>query len=265
MRFGMCTGPDGIRNAADAGYDFVEMTCANLLPGQDEAAFAAVRQRLRSEPLPVEAFNVFLPGDLKVTGPVVDLKKVAAHMDVVLRRAAAAGASVMVFGSGGARRMPEGFDDRARAWAQLAEAARAAGEAAARYGMTIAMEPLLKRACNFFNRVEEGIALIDRVGHPNVKLLADLYHVAAEEEPFANVARAGSRLAHIHVATPSIPETAPGLAYDFPGYFRALREAGYEGRVSVEDNPGLFRQAARPPAEAYAAVLAHLRAAAATA
>ena len=157
--------------------------------------------------------------------------------------------------------MPEGFDDVKRAWEQLADAARLAAEIAAKYGVLIAMEPLYKSACNFFNRVDQGSAFVDRIAHPNLKLLADLYHVAAENEPLSNIAAAGARLAHIHVATPSIPETREGVDYDFQGFFHALKQAGYDGRVSVEDNPGLLRNA-KSRSLAFAAVLACLRKAA---
>lgn len=259
MKFGICTGIEGIREAADAGYNYVEMGAGTLVPAEDESAFAVVMQKIREAPLPVEAFNVFLPAAYKVTGPTVDLKAMGVYMDKVLLRASEAGASIMVFGSGGARRMPEGFNDVNRAWEQLADAARLAGEIAAKYGIVIAMEPLFKTGCNFFNRVDQGAAFVDRVAHPNLKLLADLFHVTAENEPLNNIAAAGERLAHIHVPPPAIPETGEGIAYDFQGYFEALKQASYNGHVSVEDNPGLLRKAESPRTRALAAVLSCLR------
>lgn len=262
MRFGICTGIEGVQEAADAGYDYVEMGTGALVPAEDESVFEAVKQKILEAPLRVEAFNGFLPAEYKVTGPKVDLKVVGAYMEKALRRASEVGASIMVFGSGGARRMPEGFNDLNRAWEQLAEASRLAAEIAAKYGITIAMEPLLKRACNFFNRVEQGASFVDRLAHHHLKLLADLYHVEAEGEPLSNIAAAGQRLAHIHVATPAIPETGQGTAYDFQGYFTALKQAGYDERVSLEDNPGLLQKVKGSRTVALAAALACLRKAA---
>ena len=135
--------------------------------------------------------------------------------------------------------------------AGLAEAARLAADIAARHNMTIVMEPLLKRACSFFNRVDQGAAFVDRVGHPRLRLLVDMFHMDREQEPFADVVAAGKRLAYIYLATPSIPETAEGLAYDFTGFFAALRQAGYNDRVSVEDNPGLLAKSKLPRVDAY--------------
>jgi len=239
MRIGICTGLDKLEAAYEAGYAYVESGVATLLPDQDEAAFAPVRKQFLAAPIRVEAFNGFLPPTLKVTGPEVDLDAVARYMDAALRRASEVGAKIVVFGSGGARCAPEGFPID-QAWAQFDVAGRLAAETAERYDVTIALEPLLKRACNFFNRVEEGAAMVDRVNHPRLRLLTDLYHISAEEEPFENITKAGKRLVHTHLATPAIPETGEGIAYDFAGFFCALHAAGYDARTSVEDNPGLL-------------------------
>lgn len=255
MRIGLCVSPDHLSEARDAGFAFAEMGCSVLLPDQNEAAFVPVRQSLLAAPIPVEAFNCFLPGHLKVTGPSVDLAAVGAHMELVLRRASQVGASIMVFGSGGARRVPDGFPvEEARK--QFVTAARLAGEIAARHNITVVLEPLLKRACNFFNTTEDGIAYMDRVNHPNLRLLTDLFHIAWEGEPFEHLTQAGSRLAHIHLATPCIPETGNdnGPGYDLPRFLDALLKTGYDGRLSVEDNPGLLGKVTGPRTDAYRAV-----------
>ncbi len=260
MKTGICTSPDHLTDAHAAGFDFAEMGCSCLLPEQDEAAFAPVRERIRAAPIPVAAFNVFLPARLKVTGPDVDLKAVGAHMDCVLRRASEVGASIMVFGSGAARRAPDGFPlETARE--QFVLAARMAGEIAARHGMTVVLEPLLKRACNFFNRTDQGIAFVDQVNHPNLRLLTDLYHMAWEAEPFEHLVHAGTRFAHIHLATPCLPETGSdnGPVYDLPGFLAALRRSGYNGRLSVEDNPGLLGKVTLPLVDVYIAIRRHVQ------
>ena len=257
MKLGLCTAVEGLADAADAGFDFVEMSGPVLAPDKDEADFALIRKRILAAPIKVEAFNGFLFGGFKVTGPAVNLEVVRRHMEIVLRRAAEAGASIMVFGSGGARTLPAGFPAD-RGWSQLADAARFAADIADQHGLTIVMEPLFKRGCNFFNHVDQGAAFVDRVGHPRLRLLADLFHMEQEQEPLADIAAAGKRLAHIHLATPAIPATGPGKAYDFPGFFAALRQAGYTGRVSVEDNPGLLAEKKAPWRDVYRAIWEYL-------
>jgi D-psicose/D-tagatose/L-ribulose 3-epimerase len=258
MRLGICTSPDGLELAAAAGFDYAELATFALLPAEDDAAFAPVLDRLRNAPLPIEAVNCFVPGHLKVTGPTVDLVAVGAHMDRMLGRAAAVGAKIMVFGSGGARRAPEGFSlDEARA--QYVTACRMAGDLAGRHGLTIALEPLNTDQCNFFNRVDEGAALVTATDHPRVRLLADLFHMWKVDDPSASIPAAAALFGHLHLATPALPETKPdGAAFDFDGFLAAVKAAGYDGRLSVEDNPG-FLGGAPSLAEAYRAIVGFLR------
>jgi len=253
MRVGICTNIDLLNDAHAAGFDCAELGAYALLPDEDESAFAPVRDTILASPIPVEAFSSFLPPECKVTGPDVDLIAVAKRMDTVLRRASEVGAEVVVFGSGGARRFPDGFPVDV-AWKQLEDAARMAAETASRYGVTIAMEPLFSRACNILNTVEEGIAFVDRVSHPNCRLLADLYHMAEENEPFSSITATGDRLAHIHIPTPDVFDGKTGANYDFAGFIGALKEAGYQGRVSVEDNNRILADNQPPMTSAYRAV-----------
>ncbi len=258
MRWGICAGLDRLDEAARAGFDYAEISVDILAPDEDDAVFESTAERIRQALLPVEAANCFLPGSLRVTGPDVDRDALRRHMEIVLRRAGRMGLAIVVFGSGGARRLPDGFPVE-RGWQQLDESARIAAEIGARYGVTIAMEPLFQRGCNFFNRVDQGAAMVDRVNHPRLRLLADLFHMHAEAEPFRHVVAAGGRLGHVHLATPAIPATGEGTHYEFDGFFAALRAAGYDGRVSLEDNPGLLRGHTPPLTEIYRAVLEFLK------
>jgi sugar phosphate isomerase/epimerase len=237
-------------DAAAAGFDFAELAVHYLEPAKGETDFAPIRTALLAAPIRAEVFNCFLPRELKVTGPAVDLAAVRRHMEIALRRAAEVGATVMVFGSGGSRTLPEGFPAE-RGWEQLAEAARLAAEIADRHGLTVAMEPLFPEGCNLFNRVDQGAALVDRVGHPRLRLLADLFHLTRARDALGSVAAAGTRLAHIHVPPPRIPPAGADPEFDFAGFFDALRQAGYAGRVSVEDNPRRLGQGQLPQVELF--------------
>lgn len=257
MQLGICCELGRLHEAAEAGFAFAEIKVGDLMQAENETVLSEVVERIRSSPLPVQAANGFLPGRMKVTGPEVDHASLREYMEKALGRMSRAGISVVVFGSGRARALPEGFSE-SEGWDQLTQAARMAAEIGDCHGVTIVMEPLYRSACNFFNEVAQGIRLVDRVNHPRLQLLADLFHMHAVDEPFSHLQEAGARLKHVHLATPAIPETGPGTEYDFEGFFHGLREAGYSGRVSIEDNPGLLANSEPPLTAVYQAMIRFL-------
>jgi len=107
MKFGVCGGPEIARIAKDCGYDYFEWSVGELLhPREDEAVFTDALARAKSVGLPCQAANVFIPGDLKITGPAVDKQALQAFVTTALERAQKAGLKVIVFGSGCARGIP---------------------------------------------------------------------------------------------------------------------------------------------------------------
>ena len=234
MRFGMCAPPEHAGEIAAAGFEYVEWPLRNIAELGDRE-YAALRDMSSSLPLRVEAFNVMLPGTIKVTGPDADLEGMERYLDGAFGRAAELGGSVVVFGSGGSRSVPEGWH-HGRAMEQFTKACAVAGGVAARHQLTIAIEPLNPGETNLVNTVREAVEVAERVAHPSVRVLSDLYHVDIGGEPFEDTTFAGELLAHVHVATPhdrTIPLPEHGDAV-LERYFGSLLAAGYDGRVSVE-------------------------------
>lgn len=235
MKFGVCGAVDSSETLKTAGFSYLEVNLVNALkPEEDEAAFAVQLDRLSRSALPVEAANVFLPGDLALCGPATDPTRQRRYVETALARAARAGIRVVVFGSGKARAIPAGYD-RARAWAQLVEFARGiVGPAAERHGVTVVVEPLNRAECNVLNSVAEGAAFVREVNRPAVRLLVDAYHWLRENESAAAIVEAGDLIRHAHIGTAG-HRMAPGLEpQDFQPFFAALRQIGYAERVSVE-------------------------------
>src|SRR5580658_3342487 len=109
MRFGICAKAQRAEELRAAGADFVEENVQTFLRGLVEDA---EWQGTWSGPpaLPVSAANSLVPGDLKIVGPVVDFERLQKYIANVTTRAQRVGMKVLVFGSGGARNVPEGFD-----------------------------------------------------------------------------------------------------------------------------------------------------------
>jgi D-psicose/D-tagatose/L-ribulose 3-epimerase len=233
MGIGLCVRLADVDVARDAGYDYVELS-AQEVAGLGEADFRSAAARLKASGIPARTANLFLPGSLKVTGPSVDAARLAEHVERTLARLAALGAETLVFGSGRAREVPEGFS-RDEAWQQLVSFGRLAADVAARKGLVIALEPLRRQETNIVNTAAEGLALVEAVDRPAFQLLVDFYHLTVEAEDPAVVVRVGKRLRHVHIANPEgrvFPRDAGEAAY--APFFARLREVGYTGGVSVE-------------------------------
>ena len=236
MRYAVCTNdPAVIADAREAGFDYVEASVPNLVrPFDPEEAFEETLASYLAAGLPIESTNLFLPRELRCTGPDAQpLDRLAEYAETVFRRLARAGVPVVVFGSGGARKLPDGWP-KEKADEQFVALLSRIGPLAEKHGVKIAVEPLARVECNYINTVDEGAALARASGSPAVGVLADSYHWARNEETAETILAAKGVLFHAHLAT--MPNRkAPGMeSYDFVPFFRALLAAGYDGRVSIE-------------------------------
>jgi sugar phosphate isomerase/epimerase len=201
------------------------------LTSEDFEKLAAQVTRLR---IPLAASMSFIPGDIKLTGPDVDPARQMAYVTATLGRLKRLGVKVVVLGSGGARRVPDGFS-KDEAVNQLVGFCRRIAPVARENGITIVIEPLRKQETNIINTAREGLVLVRAVDRPEIRLLVDYYHLAEEGENADIIADAGPLLAHAHIANPKgrvyplSPDESP-----YSGFFSNLCKIGYQGRLSVE-------------------------------
>lgn len=234
MKIGVCASVSGAGDLSAAGADYIEENVqAFLAPESPDEAFQARLEEAKRAPLKLLAANCFLPGSLKCVGPAVDRERLLRYAGKAFERAKAAGISIVVFGSGGARRIPEGFS-RDEALAQFVDILRCMAPLAKNNGVTIVVEPLNRTECNLLNTLRDGAEVVDRCGASSVRLLADIYHMAQEKEGPSELERFAGLLAHVHIAE-AAERTAPGVAGDnFRPYFSVLKRAGYGGAISIE-------------------------------
>jgi D-psicose/D-tagatose/L-ribulose 3-epimerase len=234
MKFGVCTSIDNAAAAKAAGWDYVEASVQSLLQGLKPDAEWDGRQQVAQSALPVPAANLLVPGSLKITGPEADLNALRAYMSNVLARAGHLGMKTLVFGSGGARNVPEGFD-REQARRQITEFARMAADIAGRHGVTIVIEPLGSKECNIISSVAEAMTYVNEVKHAHLQCLVDSYHFWVEDEPLENLRAAMPWIKHVHLADRDgrLPPGESGTA-DYRPFFKVLKDGGYDGLISVE-------------------------------
>lgn len=243
MRIGCCvnmvaTAPDGIgieRIAvlAASGYDYVELPLAQMMELSPDA-FKALVEYVKSSGIPCEACNNFIPAYQPITGDKVDTAKLGEYIDEALERADTLGAKSIVFGSSGAKNVPQGFPME-RAWEQIVDTLRLVDAKIGKRDIRIAIEPLCKLESNIVVNAHEGLKLAREVNREKIRLLIDYYHLVMEKEDQSIIEEAKGYLQHIHLANPS-GRIYP-LAEDGAGYQRFLgnlKKAGYDSRVSIE-------------------------------
>lgn len=251
IKLGVCRGIEDAQTAYEAGFDYIECGFSQTM-SMPRNEFDEWKRRMLDQPIRCEAMNGMLPGSFQLTGPDADLVPVREFLKEAFERAAEISLPVVVFGSSGARNIPE--DDAGnmtftmdRALDQVAEYLWMAGELAKPCGVTIAIEPLRAKECNIIRRVSEGADMARRVGHPNVCLLADGFHMAEMNESAQSIADAGAALMrHCHTANPdgrTYPQ--PSDAWDYKPFFDALKSIGYQGGVSIEAGCDDFASRAR--------------------
>lgn len=234
MQIGICTSIENGAIAAKAGFEYLELNVQGfLVPEAPDETFAPNLKVAQTAPLPVIASNAFLPGTLKSTGPDIDLDRLARYAETAFARAKQSGMRYIVYGSGGARQIPEGFsrDEAAR---QFVTGLRRIAPLAEKHGVSIVIEPLNSKECNFINSLAEGAAMAEAADHPNIQLLADIFHMLVDGEAPDEIVKHGRWIRHVHVAEKE-GRLAPGIGgEDFSPYLRALKAIDYRGGISFE-------------------------------
>jgi sugar phosphate isomerase/epimerase len=230
---GYCSALQQVAAAKAAGFDYVELGTTEITALSD-AEFDKAVEDLKRTGVTVPVTNLFLPRTLKVTGPEIDREQQMAYVKKAFARLSRLGVEIVVFGSGGARQVPDGFD-KAEAWNQLVDFGRRIAPEAKAAGITIAIEPLRKQETNIVNSAREGLALVKAVGHPNFELMIDFYHLASEQEDPAIVLEASQHIRHLHTANPQ-GRVFPLVweEFNYAPFFANLRKIGYDKRISVE-------------------------------
>ncbi len=233
VQVGYCTSLKNVDAAKAAGFDYVEVS-ATEVAGLSDADFEATLAHLKQAGIATPTANLFVPQTIKVVGPDVNVDQQMAHVRKVMARLSKLGVEILVFGSGGARRVPDGFS-KDEAFTQLTDFSRRAAEAARPFNITVTIEALRHEETNIINTSAEGLALVNAVNHPNFQLMIDFYHLASEHEDPAIVIKGRDHLRHLHVANPQarvFPQKWE--EYNYAPFFANLKAIGYDRRISME-------------------------------
>lgn len=222
--------PAACRIARELGFDAIEL----FAPGPDAVAVAELRAILADHALALAAIGTgagwvrhqltLSHRDASVRAKAIDFVKSMIDYGANFQAPAIIGSMQGRWGDG---------TDRTTATGYLVESLTRLSQCAP----TLLYEPLNRYETNFATRLDDGIALLNKVGQGNVKLLADLFHMNIEERDLAEAIRsAGRSIGHVHLADSNRRPAGCGHT-DFAPVGAALQEIGYSGYISAEAFP----------------------------
>lgn len=237
MKFG-CTGtPEDIPTIRQAGYDYIEMSCKQLLalpPAQLLRAAAA----LEKNGLPCKALNAYCPKELVIAGEGFQPKAARAYAKKAALLAQQLGVSHVGIGSPYSRILPAGFP-RETADAQAVQFFTVTAEEFGTRGVFVGIEALGRCYCNYINLLAEAVALAKKINNPWLGVCLDFYNMEQNGEADCPLDFAGPWVRHAHISDDA---GGPLKRYFFkkekaPAHerrLRALAALGFRGAVSLE-------------------------------
>ncbi len=232
MRYGICTGLENLELLEKLGYDYIELSVTATMKLEPET-LCGYKEKLKNSSVKCEAFNILFPKTMELIGGNTKEEELKDYLHKAMTLIQSLGGEVVVFGSGKCRRCPEhlSYGD---AYQKLVKVYRITGEIAAQYGIQVVIEPLSRKETNMICTMAEGAILASDVAHPNVGLLSDYFHVAANHDCIGDIETI-KNFGHIHIASGNgrrYPLSEEGEEYE--AFMRALKNAGYTGRISIE-------------------------------
>ena len=233
VEIGVCGPIDDFAKAVQYGFDYFEPGAAQLATLTDQA-FADFRNRVLASRLRCKCFNSFIR-TLKVVGPDVNMDALASYVDSTLDRCRQLGAEIVVWGSASSRNVPDNYP-REKAWDQIKDFLRHAGDIARSKNIVLAIEPLRRQESNIINSGAEALRLVNEVHHPNVKMIIDYYHLREEKEDPEILRTARKEIVHLHFANPNgrVWPKQPDEDPEYRRFFALIKQTGFRGGISIE-------------------------------
>jgi sugar phosphate isomerase/epimerase len=246
MKFAICNEifrgwkiEDIFSYAARIGYDAVELapfTLANSVTDIPLEQRRKIREAAAASNIGIAGIHWVLvkPEGLYINHPDASIRgRTAGYFCELVDFCADVGGSVMVVGSPKQRNVLPGVSEaQALEWAL--GTFRSAVRQAEQRAVTICLEPLAPAETNFINTAAQAIDFVGRLPSDRFKIILDAKAMSSESKPAAQIIRESApRFAHFHANDKNMK--GPGFGdVDFKPIAAALKEARYEGFVSVE-------------------------------
>ncbi|MFD2148473.1 sugar phosphate isomerase/epimerase family protein [Mucilaginibacter antarcticus] len=170
---------------------------------------------------------------MKIAGPAVNEQCVLPYADSLFMRAKQAGVNWLILGSGGARRIPDGYDAK-KAQVDFTVLCGKLALLAQMHKIMLVLESLETDETNFLVNLKETAEVVRAVNNPNFRLNVDIYHMGRMKESPQVIVDNADLIVHCEIAELE-KRTLPGMkGDDLKPYLRAIRKAKYKGPIFIE-------------------------------
>src|SRR5262249_19318515 len=207
-----------------AGFDGVEIL---VFEGGREQ-YQMIRKELDNQGLGCTTVTVATPEANPISNDAAVREAAAERLKWVIEMTATLGGEIVVgpYHSPLAVFSGTGPTEDEKKWA--ADVLRRAADEGQKSGVRLAIEYLNRFECYFLTTAVDTKALVQRVNHPNVKMMYDTFHANIEEKDVAKaIASVAEQIIHVHISEND--RGTPGTGHvHWDETFRALRKAKYD-------------------------------------
>lgn len=244
MKYGCCTTMENYGILEMLGYNYIELA-GNQIAAMTEEQLKKIKGTIEQGKVKCCGFNAAIPPSVVIAGDGYDAQKAREYAKMLCKRGDFLGIQAIGIGSPKSRKWIEG--NIQEAWKQAEEFVSIFAEEAIPYGITILWESLNKTECSFGLKLQEGAALINKIGKKNVKIVFDIYHFFMEQETIEELKAVLPLIQHVHIAERVGTERrypSEALFSYYKNCLKPLIEIGYSGVISTEAFDGEVKEGA---------------------
>lgn len=246
MKFGICNEifkdwrpDDAFAYAAGLGYDYMEIAPFTIAKSVNDIP-ASGRQNLKEltfrNHIGISGIHWVLvqTEGLHLTHPDAETRtRTSRYFVDLVDFCADIGGRRIIVGSPKQRNLQPGVTYE-QAWVYATNVFRDSVRQAEDRGVVICFEPLAPSETDFVNTAAEGIRFAQQFKSPAMSIILDVKAMSSEGKPVPDIIRESARkFEYFHANDPNLK--GPGFGdTDFVPIGAALRDAGYDGIVSVE-------------------------------
>lgn len=243
MEFGFCTyfasksnqhiDYELLKMISQAGFDFVELPLFQI-ENQNSQEFDKLRKTLSSTQLSSQTCANLFPDEMILTGPEADAKAIQIYLSRAFSRAEKIGIKNIVFASVPAWQIPKKSTKNEGIQMIVSLITQMILPEAEKYQIKILIEPLRNTICDLVTTLSEAMLIVNQIKSPNLKLMADLYHLEINDEKPEQISRYSTQIEHIHIAQPGRHLPTNDFSTMINTYLDQFKNFGYDKTISFE-------------------------------